>query len=91
MLSLKQLQNVCLAFSNGSGKCRYCGVDDDDSTKYFCNKKTKDKSEIDAELVEHMRDLRSRGIDPYKQDIPLGDNCPGYPILRSIQQGYDQN
>lgn len=91
MLSLKQLQDVCLAFSNDSRKCRYCAVDEDDPSKYFCMKKSKDRDQIDAEINDEIDDMKKRGLDPYKQNHPLGDNCLGYPILKHITQGYDQN
>lgn len=90
MLSLKQLQDVCLAHVRDSSTCRYCATDEDDPNKYFCAKKSKDKDQIDAEINDEIDAMKSQGLDPYKQNHPLGDNCPGYPILKHIIQGYDQ-
>jgi hypothetical protein len=89
-LSLKQLQDVCLLYSNDSRKCRYVAQDDTNHNVWFCLKKSSKKAEIDEETDDYLRDMRKKGNDPKKQAVPLGDNCEGYPILRYIKQGYDQ-
>jgi hypothetical protein len=89
-LSLKQLQDVCLHHNYDSKKCRYLAQDDVDASVYFCLKQSSKKSEVDTEVSEHLKELKQKNLDPTKQNIPLGDNCVGYPILRYIKQGYDQ-
>lgn len=90
MLSLKQLQDVCLYNDNSSLKCRYLGQDENDYTKYYCAKKLASSAhDIDAELDDYIKNLTAKGKDPTKENIPLGDNCQGYPLLRHIEQGYD--
>ncbi len=88
MLSPKQLKDVCLLGGNHL-QCRYLAQDDDQS-KWFCLKKSSRKQEIDEEIVEHLKELNKKGIDPIKQGIPLGDNCSGYPILKHKEQGFDK-
>jgi len=90
MLSKKQLQNICMQNSRTSKRCRYLAQDDTDSTKYYCVKQSSKKDEIDVDLEEFIEESKKKGHDPYKQGIPLGDNCPGYPILKYIEQGYDK-
>jgi hypothetical protein len=89
-LSLKQLQDVCLYYNHDSKKCRYLAQDENDSSVWFCLKQSSKKSEVDTEVSEHLKELKQKNLDPLKQNIPLGDNCAGYPILRYIKQGYDQ-
>jgi len=89
-LSLKQLQDVCLLYVNDSRKCKYLAEDDSDKNLHYCLKKSSKKIEIDDESVDLLNDLKKKGINPHSQGMPLGDNCPGYPILRYIKQGYDQ-
>lgn len=89
-LSLKQIQDVCLIYSNDSRKCKYLAQDDSNPSVWYCLKKSSKKSEIDDETNDYINDLKKKGQDPKKQGTPLGDNCDGYPILRYIKQGYDQ-
>lgn len=89
-LSLKQLQDVCLIYSNGSSKCKYLAQDDSNASVWYCLKKSSKKAEVDDETNDYLKDLKKKGVDPRKQGTPLGDNCDGYPILRYIKQGYDQ-
>lgn len=89
-LSLKQLNDVCLVNETDSSKCRYVAQDDNVASLWFCLKNGSKKSEIDNQIKEHLDELKKKGIDPHGQPIPLGDNCRGYPVLRYIQQGYDQ-
>lgn len=89
-LSLRQIQDVCLIYSNDSRKCRYLAQDDSNPSVYYCLKKSSKKAEIDDETNDYLKDQKKKGADPRKQATPLGDNCEGYPILRYIKQGYDQ-
>ena len=43
------------------------------------------------ETDDFIRETRKKGKDPRKENIPLGDNCEGYPILKYIEQGYDKD
>ena len=90
MLSLKQLQDVCMLYSGNYKRCRYLAQDDTDSSKWYCLKKHVKKTEIDDETSEFLKEAKKKNIDPYKQNIPLGDNCDGYPVLKHIEQGYDK-
>jgi len=87
MLSLKQIQNVCLAFNGNSKRCRYLARDEIDPTKWYCLKKSSKKTEIDDSVTDLIKDYKKKGNDPKKAGIPLGDNCDGYPILKHIEQG----
>jgi len=89
-LSLKQLQDVCLIYTNDSRKCKYLAQDDSNASVWYCLKKSSKKAEVDDETSDYLKDLKKKGVDPRKQGTPLGDNCDGYPILRYIKQGYDQ-
>lgn len=89
MLSKKQLKDVCLMDDTSHKKCRYLSHDENDYTKYYCLKKNSRKQEIDFELEEFVKQTLDRGKDPKDSNVPLGDNCQGYPILRYIEQGYD--
>lgn len=89
MLSLKQLKDVCLINDGTYKKCRYLAQDDNDYTKYYCIKKTAKAQELDDTLNDFLREARKKGKDPLKDNIPLGDNCNGYPLLRHLMQGYD--
>jgi len=89
-LSLKQIQDICLAYANDYSKCRYLTQDDSNPSVYYCLKKSSKKSEIDDETNDYLNELKKKGTNPKDQNAPLGDNCNGYPILRYIKQGYDQ-
>lgn len=88
-LSKKQLQDVCLLYDGTYKKCKYLAQDDSDWAKYYCLKKSSKKSEIDVETDDFIRETRKKGKDPRKENIPLGDNCEGYPIMKYINQGFD--
>lgn len=89
-LSNKQLQDVCMLYCGDSRQCRYLAEDDDNSSKWYCLKKRKsDKDRIDQRINQFVADCARKKIDPKSQNIPLGDNCAGYPVLKIIDQGYD--
>lgn len=90
MLSKLQLQNVCLLHSGNSDTCVYLAHDDMDYSKYCCMKMRKlEKDKIDKKAEDFVRQCKKKGMDPYDQGVPLGDNCKGYPLLKFITQGYD--
>lgn len=91
MLSHKHLQDICLLYDGTHEKCRYLAQDEMDYSKYYCLKKSKKGAEIDVELDDFVKETRKKGKDPRKENIPLGDNCSGYPILRYLEQGYDKD
>jgi hypothetical protein len=90
MLSAKQLRDVCLVSDGTYKKCRYLAQDENDWTKFHCVKKTSRSQLIDVELDDFIRDSQKKGKDPRKENIPMGDNCQGYPLLRHVEQGYDK-
>jgi hypothetical protein len=97
MLSIKQIQDVCGAGSGTMGNspskvCRYLhdetGVG---GTKFLCLKLRKtDKANIDRRANDFIHECKRKNIDPTQEGVPLGDNCQGYPVLRTIEQGYDK-
>jgi hypothetical protein len=94
MLSLKQLKDVCLVHQ-GSNMCRYLKQDDASYDKWYCLKKSPaNKTKIDDRVAEFAKDCRKRKIDPHAtaaaNQMPLGDNCPGYLLLKHVEQGYDK-
>lgn len=92
MLSSKQLQDVCLAGTHDHRQCRYIAQDEMDWRKWYCHKKmAAKKKKIDEAVTQFIEKCKKNGTDPYANPVPLGDNCEGYPILRHIQQGYDQD
>jgi hypothetical protein len=53
-------------------------------------KKSKNKKEkIDVEVSSLVRDLKRKGKDINSRNIPVGNNCGGYIILKHIEQGYN--
>jgi len=91
MLSLKQIQDVCLYKDNTYRKCRYLCNDELDSSKWFCLKLSGKGRQIDDEIDQYLDEMAKRNKDPKKDNLPLGDNCGGYPVLRHIEQGYDKD
>jgi hypothetical protein len=90
-LSQKQLQNVCLLFCGDHRQCRYL---EEDSTlwKWNCTKHKKSaKVNKDLAVENYVDQCNQNGIDPKTKGVPIGDNCPGYPLLRNIEQGYDKD
>lgn len=90
MLSQKQLEDVCLLYGGTSKTCRYLRQDDLDPGKIHCLKhKKKDKSKIDKAVSDWVTECHKKGIDPWNQNKPIGDNCAGFPVLKNTVQGYD--
>lgn len=90
MLSKKQLADVCLLGQMSYETCRYCRRDPIDYAKWYCVKYSKkDQGKIDKKTYDLFIDCDKKGISPYSS-VPLGDNCDGYPLLKTIVQGYDK-
>jgi hypothetical protein len=81
-LSIKHLKHVCLFDNIDESKvCRYLSNDELDEDKYYCQKlRANSRKKIDEEVL--ISSIRN-------QVTPQGDNCPGYPFLRNVIQGYD--
>lgn len=91
MLSLKQLKDVCLVNDMTYRRCRYLVQDDLDPQKFYCMKMSAKAKSIDEEIYNYVSMMKSKGKDPTKDNLPLGDNCQGYPFMRHLEQGYDKN
>jgi hypothetical protein len=90
-LSQKHLEDVCMLYSGDSRTCRYLIDDDQGHGKWYCLKmRPEECKKINLRLREFLRDCKKKGIDPISQNIPLGDNCQGYLLLRDLEQGYDK-
>jgi hypothetical protein len=89
MLSLKQLKDVCLVNNNTYRRCRYLCQDDIDPQKFYCMKMSAKAKSIDHEIQSYVDLMKLKGKDPTRDNLPLGDNCQGYPLLRHLEQGYD--
>lgn len=92
-LSKLQLQNVCLLWFQGdtSKTCRYLVQDDLDYTKWQCIKKRPiEKAKMDKQIDAFVDACKLKGLNPRKQNVAMGDNCKGYPLLKLIEQGYDK-
>lgn len=88
-LSKGQVSDVCL-LGQGTQQCRYLAEDDVVRNMFYCLKKSKDKKDkIDVEVSSLVKDLKRRGKDIDAQNIPVGNNCGGYIILKHVEQGYD--
>lgn len=89
-LSSKQVKDVC-CLSCGHLQCKYLDEEVDANYKvvYLCRKKSPDKKIIDDEVSVYLADCKWNGDDPDSQGVPLGDNCPGYVVLKTKLQGYD--
>jgi hypothetical protein len=90
-LSKKYVKDICLQ-GQGSDACRFLHDEPDPQSykvKYICTKCSLDRKIIDEEVTEHMQECHQKGIDPFKESLPLGDNCKGYLPLMDLEQGYD--
>lgn len=87
VLSLKQVEDVCLYYGDKPYCCRYLSKD---GGSFYCYKRTGFKRIIDIETEKEKERLIYESKDPYKEGvIALGDNCPGYIFLKNKLQGYD--
>jgi hypothetical protein len=86
-LTQKQIKDVCLV-NQGYRQCRFLAPDTTWG-HYNCLKKTSQKKVIDEEVQDVLVSLKQQGRDYRKSQLPIGDNCQGYPLLKTIDQGYD--
>jgi len=84
-LSNKHLGEVCLLHHpDPTRTCRYLLNDELDASKWYCQKlRPEAKGQIDASVADLGKKARAQ------LRIPCGDNCPGYPLLKHVQQGFD--
>ena len=89
-LTQKQLKDVCMIWG-GHGQCRYLDEDQDDKGQMvsICRKLSPNKQIIDDEVDIFYQEMQKNGQDPASQGVALADNCQGYIVLKSKQQGYD--
>ena len=89
-LSQKQLEDVCLLHVGDSGTCRYLRSDETYYNTFCCMKlRPNEQKKIDLKIGQFVRDCRKKNVNPHSANVPLGDNCAGYPVLKHVQQGYD--
>jgi hypothetical protein len=89
-ITKKHLNDVC--YIQGAHLCcRYLDEDTDDkgNVVHVCKKLSPDKSIIDSEVIDFVNSMNKSGHDPLNQGVPMGDNCPGYIVLKTKPQGYD--
>jgi hypothetical protein len=89
MLSLKQIQDICLCDDTTYKRCRYLSQDENDDSKFYCMKLSSKSQDIDSEITNYLVECQKYNRDPLKENLPLADNCSGYPMLRHLEQGYD--
>lgn len=87
MLTDEQLNDYCL-IDKGSKSCRYLCSDLKDKA-YYCLKKSSKKELIDLEIDAFIARCDINNTDPQSYSLPLGDNCVGYPFLKTIRQGHN--
>ena len=90
-LTDKQVQHKCL-YASGSATCRYLEQDRFDWRKFNCVKTlSKKKSAIDKAVRKYLKECSQKKRDPSLGWTSIGDggNCPGYPYLTTVKQGYD--
>lgn len=89
-LSKNQLEHVCLLHESSHRTCRYLKNDDLEPSKWYCCKlRDAEKKKIDSRIRQFVKDCKDRSLDPKTLNISMGDNCGGYPLLKSINQGFD--
>lgn len=91
-ITKKHLKDFC-CLGEGNLQCRYLDEDLDDAGNviYLCKKLSPDQKIIDAELVDFQNSIKKSGQDPFEasKNVPLGNNCNGFIVLKTKQQGYD--
>ena len=91
MLSKKHLEDICLLLSGDYKQCRYL-EEDPHGWKWYCIKHNKDlKLKTDQTVAMFVADCKRNKVDPKTQSYALSDNCAGFPLLKHIEQGYDQD
>lgn len=91
MLTKKHIEDVCLCIGGqiDSGTCRYLAIDEPTNTYHCYKKNVQKKVEVDEAVQKHLDKCKNTNIDPYTHEAPIGNHCPGFPILKHVQQGYD--
>ena len=86
-LSARHLKDICLLDSTDKNKtCRYLRNDELDENKWYCQKLQQHiKSKIDKNIMA----MKRRVSGSLSINMPSGDNCSGYPLLKHVVQGYD--
>ena len=90
-LTENQSKHRCLAYG-GARRCRYLENDRTNWRLFHCLKQVPArKRAIDKKVAKFMAEQRQHGHDPFQGYQACGDggNCPGYPYLPTVQQGYD--
>ena len=77
--------NVC-KIGQKENQCRYLEEDAVQAGVFSCLKLSPHRKIIDEEVAAYTKKHRSRNND----DMPVADNCKGYPVLRHKQVGYDK-
>ena len=83
-LSDLHVVHVCNLQSKSNDGCRYLSEDSLINGVYHCLKLTGQKRQIDDAVADHIR------TDSSDDRVPLGDNCPGYPVLQHATVGDDR-
>jgi len=86
-LSNLHVKNVCL-LKQGNKQCRYLNYDD--MSGYQCVKLVIDKKKLaDNKVRNHILECRKDKKDVKDTNMPMGNNCQGYPKFNHLVQGYD--
>jgi len=88
MLTLPQVRDVCLTMQ-GADQCRYLSYDDQTGVQICLKKVPAKKDIIDRQVDKFIEKAKQQGQDPKHMGRALGDNCQGYPPLKTKKQGYD--
>lgn len=79
-----------MCYSGDYRTCRYLIDDDTLSDTYYCQKlRPAEKQKIDKRVDDFLKDCARKNLDPKQQNIPIGNNCSGYPLLKLVTLGYD--
>lgn len=84
-LSDLQVFHVCKMNVSNNQTCRYLSEDIIFQGSYQCLKLTGQKPHIDEAVSDYISSRVS------EDDVPVGDNCPGYPVLRHAVVGFDKD
>ena len=91
-LTDKHAQDICCCY-NGAKCCRYLSTEFTQTTlgyRHLCLKLvSSEKTRIDKEMDEFLKQCKKNGQDPKMMGRPLGDNCKGYIYLKYKKQGYN--
>lgn len=87
-LTSLQVLNVCKYHEASAESCRYVLIDDHDQGKFYCAKLSLTKKKnIDERVAQYYSDCYTKNVDPLDGGAPLGNNCPGFPIMKHLNQG----